>query len=49
LRLESPVYELPNGAYHLISRYEDVVKAAQDTESRTSAAQRNRTGSRRSS
>jgi cytochrome P450 len=37
LRLESPVYELPNGAYHLISRYEDVVMAAQDTETFSSS------------
>lgn len=32
LRREAPLYELPNKAYYLISRYEDVMKAVMDTE-----------------
>jgi cytochrome P450 len=32
LRREAPLYELPNKAYYLISRYEDVRAAALDTE-----------------
>jgi cytochrome P450 len=32
LQQYAPVYELPNGAYHLVSRYEDVMQAVMDTE-----------------
>lgn len=32
LRREAPLYRLPNGAYHLISRYRDVRDAAMNTE-----------------
>lgn len=33
LRQHAPVYRLPNGAYYLVSRYEDVMQAVMDTES----------------
>lgn len=36
LRHESPLYELPNKAYYLISRYDDVVSAAMDTQTYSS-------------
>lgn len=36
LRREAPLYELPNGAYYLISRFEDVQKAVMDTETYSS-------------
>jgi len=32
LRRDAPLYELPNKAYYLISRYEDVMQAVMDTE-----------------
>lgn len=32
LREQSPVYQLPNKAYYLVSRYEDVMQAVMDTE-----------------
>lgn len=32
LREQSPVYQLPNKAYYLVSRYDDVMKAVMDTE-----------------
>jgi len=32
LRRESPLYELPNRAYYLVSRYQDVTRAAMDTQ-----------------
>src|SRR5689334_2862465 len=32
LRREAPLYRLPNGAYYLISRYQDVRDAAMNTE-----------------
>lgn len=32
LRRHAPLYELPNKAYYLITRYEDVMRAVMDTE-----------------
>ena len=32
LREQSPVYQLPNKAYYLVTRYEDVMQAVMDTE-----------------
>ena len=36
LRREAPLYELPNGAYYLISRFDDVQKAVMDTDTYSS-------------
>lgn len=36
LREQSPVYQLPNKAYYLVSRYEDVMQAVMDTETYSS-------------
>lgn len=36
LRREAPLYELPNGAYYLISRFEDVQNAVMDTDTYSS-------------
>jgi cytochrome P450 len=36
LREEAPVYLLPNGAYHLVSRYEDIKAATMDTQTYSS-------------
>lgn len=36
LRAHHPVYRLPNGAYSIVSRYEDVMKVVMDTETYSS-------------